>query len=68
MVFQGGIMFEEELKNDIFTDSPIGTTMQDGGKRERKRQLCQLVSHISCIAYKYATIVLYTHFKVIITA
>jgi len=28
-------MFEEELKNDIFTNSPIGATMQDGGKRER---------------------------------
>ena len=28
-------MFEEELKNDIFANSPIGATMQDGGKRER---------------------------------
>ena len=28
-------MFEEELKNDIFANSPIGATMQDGSKRER---------------------------------
>jgi len=28
-------VFEEELKNDIFANSPMGATMQDGGKRER---------------------------------
>ena len=40
MVFRGGIVFEEELKNDIFTDSPIGATMQDGGKRKEAMMVC----------------------------
>ena len=35
MVFGRRVVFEEELKNIIFANSPIGTTMQDGGKRER---------------------------------
>ena len=45
MVFWGRIVFEEELKNNIFTNSPIGATMQDGGKRERSSLIVLCTMH-----------------------
>ena len=43
MVFQGRVVFEEELKNDIFVNSLIGTPMQDSGKRERSDITCLFI-------------------------
>jgi len=43
MVFQGRVVFEEELKNDIFANSLIGTTIQDSDKRERSDITCLFI-------------------------